>query len=55
MRIRCRVGKSLALGSLHPDHAAVAAELEIDILGQMHKAMIAEVSPYDPENARRRA
>ncbi|MCK4868145.1 MAG: hypothetical protein KAT39_08840, partial [Alphaproteobacteria bacterium] len=49
-----RVGKSLAIGFLHPDHAAVGAEMEIDVLGTMLKATVVEESPYDPENAKLR-
>ena len=49
-----RVGKSLAIGFLHPDHAAVGTEVEIDVLGTMHKATVIEESPYDPENAKLR-
>ncbi|MDH5557055.1 MAG: FAD-dependent oxidoreductase [Alphaproteobacteria bacterium] len=49
-----RIGKSLAIGFLHPDHAAVGTEVEIDVLGKMLKATVIEESPYDPENAKLR-
>lgn len=49
-----RLGKSLAIGFLHPDHAAVGTEMEIDVLGTMLKATVIEESPYDPENAKLR-
>ena len=50
-----RVGKSLALGFVHPDHAAEGTELEIDILGKMHPCKIIPESPYDPDNEKARA
>ena len=50
-----RLGKSLALGFVAPEHAALGTELEIDVLGTMLKATIIEESPYDPENQRLRA
>ncbi len=49
-----RVGKSLALGFLRPEHAAVGTEVEIDVLGDMLKATVIEESPYDPQNERLR-
>jgi dimethylglycine dehydrogenase len=49
-----RTGKSLAIGFLRPDHAAVGTEVEIDVLGTMLKATVIEESPYDPENAKLR-
>jgi dimethylglycine dehydrogenase len=49
-----RIGKSLAIGFLRPEHAAVGTEVEIDVLGELHKATVIEESPYDPENARLR-
>ncbi len=45
-----RVAKSLALGFLPPDMAAVGTEVEIGILGASHKATVIAESPYDPEN-----
>ena len=45
-----RVGKSLALAMIAPDHAAVGTELEISILGKTHKAVVIPDSPFDPEN-----
>ena len=50
-----RTGKSLAIGFLHPEHAEVGTEVEIDVLGELHKAAVIPESPYDPENARLRA
>ena len=49
-----RIGKSLALGFLRPEHAAVGTEVEIDVLGDMLKATVIEESPYDPKNERLR-
>jgi dimethylglycine dehydrogenase len=45
-----RLNKSLALGMAKPELAKVGQDLEIDILGKIHKASIIEESPYDPEN-----
>jgi dimethylglycine dehydrogenase len=50
-----RVNKSLALGMVKPEHAAVGTELEIKILGKIFKATIIPESPYDPENKTLRA
>ena len=46
-----RCGKSLALAMVKPEHAEVGTALEINILGQMHKAAIIADSPFDPDNA----
>lgn len=45
-----RVGKSLALAMIQPDHAHIGTELEIAILGTMHRAVIIPDSPFDPDN-----
>ena len=50
-----RVNKSLALGMVRPEHAAVGTELEIKILGKMFKATVIPESPYDPDNKALRA
>ncbi len=50
-----RVGKSLALAMVRPEHGAEGTELQIDILGKRHTATVIPESPYDPENARLRA
>jgi dimethylglycine dehydrogenase len=50
-----RVNKSLALGMVQPDVAAVGTELEIKILGKLFKATVISESPYDPDNAALRA
>ncbi len=50
-----RVNKSLALGMVRPEHAAVGTKLEIKILGQMFNATVIPESPYDPENKALRA
>ncbi len=49
-----RVGKSLALGMVKPEHGEIGTELEIQILGERKRATIVPESPYDPENARLR-
>ena len=46
-----RVGKSLALGMVRPDLAAVGSELEVTILGERHAATVIADSPFDPGNA----
>jgi dimethylglycine dehydrogenase len=50
-----RVGKSLALGMVRPEHGEIGTELEIQILGERRRATVIPESPYDPENARLRA
>jgi dimethylglycine dehydrogenase len=50
-----RVGKSLALGMVRPDLVEIGTELEMDILGTMHKVTVIPESPYDPKNAKLRA
>lgn len=50
-----RLRKSLALGMVRPDLAEVGTELEMDILGTLHKVTVIPESPYDPENEKLRA
>jgi dimethylglycine dehydrogenase len=50
-----RVGKSLALAMVRPEHGALGTELEIKILGRRHKATVIPESPFDPDNERLRA
>ena len=50
-----RVGKSLALAMVRPEHAEVGSQLEIEILGRKHPAVVLAESPFDPENERLRA
>ena len=50
-----RTGKSLALGMVRSDLAEAGTEIEIEILGQRHRATIIPESPFDPENERLRA
>jgi dimethylglycine dehydrogenase len=50
-----RVGKSLALAMVKPEHAAIGTELEIKILGSLFKATVIPESPYDPDNTALRA
>ena len=45
-----RVEKSLALGLVDPQFATVGTTLEIEILGNLHRATVIEESPYDPQN-----
>jgi dimethylglycine dehydrogenase len=46
-----RVKRSLALGMVRPDLAAIGTGLDITILGKTHKATVIADSPFDPENA----
>ncbi len=44
------LGKSLAIGYVTPEFAALGTELAIEILGERNKATVLVDSPYDPEN-----
>ncbi|WP_157016137.1 GcvT family protein [Mesorhizobium xinjiangense] len=50
-----RVGKSLALAMVRPEHTGADTELEIRILGKLHKARVIPESPFDPDNHALRA
>ncbi len=50
-----RLGKSLALGMVRPELAAVGTELCMKILGVDHGVTVIPESPYDPKNERLRA
>jgi dimethylglycine dehydrogenase len=50
-----RVGKSLVLGMVRPEHGEAGRELEIAILGERKRATIIGESPFDPDNARLRS
>ncbi|TDJ27464.1 MAG: FAD-dependent oxidoreductase, partial [Gammaproteobacteria bacterium] len=50
-----RVGKSLALGMVHPELAAVGTELRMKILGTEHRVTVIPESPFDAKNERLRA
>jgi len=50
-----RLGRSLALGMVRPEHAELGTELSMDVLGKRHPVTVIEESPYDPENLRLRA
>jgi dimethylglycine dehydrogenase len=49
------LGKSLGLGYVKPEFAAVGRELSILILGERKRATVVIDSPYDPENKEIRA
>jgi dimethylglycine dehydrogenase len=49
------LGKSLGLGYVKPEFAAVGRELSILILGEQKRATVVIDSPYDPENKEIRA
>ena len=44
------LGKSLAIGYVKPEHAAIGTALEIEILGERKQATVVVESPYDPAN-----
>jgi dimethylglycine dehydrogenase len=44
------LGKSLAIGYVKPEHAAIGTTLEIEILGERKQATVVVESPYDPAN-----
>jgi dimethylglycine dehydrogenase len=50
-----RLAKSLALGMVRPDLGEVGTELDVTILGKVHRAVVIPESPFDPENRRLRA
>ena len=50
-----RVGKSLALAMVRPEHSGLGTELEIKILGKLFKATVIGESPFDPDNHALRA
>ena len=47
--------KSLGLGYIKPEFAAVGSGIEIEILGERKRATVLVDSPYDPENKDLRA
>ena len=49
------LGKSLAIGYVSPEHAAVGAELSIEVLGERRRATVLVDSPFDPQNKELRA
>jgi dimethylglycine dehydrogenase len=49
------LGKSLAIGYVRPECAAVGTRLSIEILGERKNATVLVDSPYDPENRDLRA
>jgi dimethylglycine dehydrogenase len=50
-----RLGKSLALAMVQPDLGDIGSQLEISILGKLHRATVIEESPFDPDNLRLRS
>ena len=45
-----RVQKSLAIGMVQPDYAAIGSKLTMDILGATYDVEVIQDSPYDPNN-----
>ena len=50
-----RLNKSLALGMVRPDLSEVGTELEMHILGTLHRVTVIKESPYDRNNEKLRA
>ncbi|MEM1198775.1 MAG: FAD-dependent oxidoreductase [Pseudomonadota bacterium] len=50
-----RVGKSLALAMVQPEHGDAGTKLQIKLLGELYDATVIEESPFDPGNERLRA
>ena len=50
-----RLGKSLALAMVKPEHGNVGNKMKIKLLGDLYDATVLEESPYDPENEKLRA
>lgn len=50
-----RVGKSLALAMLNPEHAGEGTRVDIEILNARYAATVVAESPWDPENERLRS
>ena len=50
-----RLQQSLALAMVQPDYAAIGTDLEMDILGTLHRVTVIPESPYDPDNQRLRS
>ena len=44
------IQKSLVIGYVKPEFAAVGTKLEIEVLGERKQATIVVESPYDPDN-----
>jgi dimethylglycine dehydrogenase len=49
------IGKSLAVAYVDADKAAPGTQMQIQMLGKRHQAIVIPDSPWDPENARLRA
>ncbi len=49
-----RVDKSLALAMVRPAFSAVGTQIQIKLLGKLHKATVIADSPFDPDNERLR-
>ena len=51
-----RINKSIALGMLNTELNVVGTELQVEIYGQLYRAVVQENQPlWDPENKRIRA
>jgi dimethylglycine dehydrogenase len=50
-----RTDRSYALAVVQPGCDELGTELEMNILGDMHKVTVIPESPFDPENERLRA
>jgi dimethylglycine dehydrogenase len=50
-----RIGRSIALAMVAPEHAALGTEMDVTILGETKRARVIGESPFDPANERLRA
>ncbi len=50
-----RIGKSIALAMVRPEHSAVGTKMQIKILGKKYDATVVEESPFDAQNDALRA
>jgi dimethylglycine dehydrogenase len=51
-----RIGASIALGMIKPEHAEPGTELEVEIYGEKYRAVVQKDEPlWDPTNERLRA
>lgn len=50
-----RIGKTIMMAYIHPDHASCGTSLEVDIIGERYPAVVTEECLYDPEFTRMRS
>jgi dimethylglycine dehydrogenase len=47
-----RIGRSIALAYVRADLARPGTAVDVEILGERRPAVVADATPYDPENRR---